>query len=150
MDHIVNSMEHIEIDTACRWLDRLIEPPFPVSSKILMELCEQYSTPVYIDCSALEGVIAPRVGSRFVVQEVIGSTKQTKPRESQDSRGFFFVVPEDGRGPGKHLLPVSWATVFRWRRRIAHCRQSEEHSPVSCCIDAPAERRQEVQAATQA
>ena len=72
MYHIVNSMEHIEIDTACRWLDRLIEPPFPVSSKILMELCEQYSTPVYIDCSALEGVIAPRVGSRFVVQEVIG------------------------------------------------------------------------------
>ncbi len=73
-----------------------------------------------------------------------------KPRESQDSRGFFFVVPEDGRGPGKHLLPVSWATVFRWRRRIAHCRQSEEHSPVSCCVDAPAEWHREVQAATQA
>lgn len=73
MDHIVNSMEHIEIDTACQWLDRLIESPFPVSSRILMELCEQYSTPVYIDCSALEGVIAPPVGSSFVVQQVIGT-----------------------------------------------------------------------------
>jgi len=37
-----------------------------------MELCERYSTPVYIDCSALEGFIAPRIGSRFVVQQVIG------------------------------------------------------------------------------
>lgn len=73
MDHIVSSMEHIEIDTACQWLDRLIESPLPVSSKMLMQLCEQYSTPVYIDCSALEGVIAPLVGSSFVVQQVIGT-----------------------------------------------------------------------------
>lgn len=73
MDQIVNNMEHLEIDTACQWLTHLIESPFPVSRKILMGLCEQYSTPVYIDCSALEGVIAPLVGSSFVAQQVIGT-----------------------------------------------------------------------------
>ncbi len=72
MDKIFNSMEYIDIDMACQWLCQLIESPFPLPSRVVMELCERYSTPVYIDCSALEGFIAPRIGSRFVVQQVIG------------------------------------------------------------------------------
>lgn len=72
MDKFFNSMEFIDIGMACQWLCQLTESPFPLSNRALMELCERYSTPVYIDCSALEGVIAPRVGSRFVAQQVIG------------------------------------------------------------------------------
>ena len=72
MDIFFNSMEYIDIGMACQWLCQLTESPFPLPSRALMELCERYSTPVYIDCSALEGVIAPRVGSRFVMKQVIG------------------------------------------------------------------------------
>ena len=72
MDKFFNSLEYIDIDMACQWLGHLIESPFPLPSRYVMELCEHYSTPVYIDCSELEGVIAPRAGSRFVIQHVIG------------------------------------------------------------------------------
>jgi hypothetical protein len=72
MDKFFNSMEYIDIGTACQWLCQLTESPFPLPSRALMELCQHYSTPVYIDCSALEGVIAPRIGSEFVMQQVIG------------------------------------------------------------------------------
>ncbi|MBB2493503.1 hypothetical protein [Aquipseudomonas ullengensis] len=72
MDKLINSMEYIDIGMACQWLCHLTESPFPLPSRALMELCERYATPIYIDCSALEGVIAPRVGSRFVMQQVIG------------------------------------------------------------------------------
>ncbi len=73
MDQILNNMEHLEIDTACQWLSHLLKSPFPMPPKILMGLCEQYSTPVYIDCSALEGVIAPLVGSNILAEIVIGT-----------------------------------------------------------------------------
>ena len=72
MDKFFNSMEYIDIGMACQWLCQLTESPFPLPSRALMELCERYSTPVYIDCSALEGVIAPIIGSASVVQQVIG------------------------------------------------------------------------------
>lgn len=72
MDKFFNSLEYIDIDMACQWLGHLIESPFPLPSRYVMELCEHYSTPVYIDCSELEGVIAPRAESRFVMQHVIG------------------------------------------------------------------------------
>lgn len=73
MDHIVNSMEHIEIDTACQWLCQLTDSAFPLSNGVLIELCERYSIPVYIDCSALEGVITSKVGSSYVAQRVVGT-----------------------------------------------------------------------------
>jgi hypothetical protein len=72
MDKLFNSMEYIDIGMACQWLCQLTESPFPLSSRALMELCERYSTPAYIDCSALEGFIATRTGSSLVRQQVIG------------------------------------------------------------------------------
>lgn len=72
MDKFFHSMEYIDISMACHWLCQLTESPCPLPSRALMELCERYSTPVYIDCSALEGVIAPRIGRSFVIQQVIG------------------------------------------------------------------------------
>lgn len=72
MDKFFNSTEYIDISMACRWLCQLTKSPFPLPGRVLMESCEHYSTPVYIDCSALEGVIAPLIGSAFVVQQVIG------------------------------------------------------------------------------
>lgn len=72
MDKFFDSMDFIEIGTACQWLCQLTDSPFPLQNREFMELCERYLTPVYIDCSALEGVIATRAGSRFVMQQVIG------------------------------------------------------------------------------
>lgn len=65
-------MEYIDVAMACQWLCQLTEAPFPLPGSALMALCERYSTPVYIDCATLEGVIAPRIGTRFVMQQVIG------------------------------------------------------------------------------
>lgn len=65
-------MEYIDLGMACQWLCQLTEAPLPLPGSALMELCERYSTPVYIDCATLEGVIAPRIGTRFVMQQVIG------------------------------------------------------------------------------
>lgn len=65
-------MEYIDLGMACQWLRQLTEAPHPLPDSALMELCERYSTPVYIDCATLEGVIAPRIGTRFVMQQVIG------------------------------------------------------------------------------
>ena len=72
MDKFFNSLEYIDIDMACHWLGQLIESPFPLHNRVFMELCALYSTPVYIDCSALEGAIAARIGSGFATQQVIG------------------------------------------------------------------------------
>lgn len=72
MDKFFNSLEYIDIDMAGQWLGHLIESPFTLPSRYVMELCERYSTPVYIDCSALEGLIAAKIGSGFVMQQVIG------------------------------------------------------------------------------
>mgnify|MGYP003630025016 CR=1 FL=1 len=72
MDQLINSLEHIDLDTACGWLRQLTDLPFPLPCRAFMELCERYSTPVYIDCNALEGTILQRVGSRWVARKVIG------------------------------------------------------------------------------
>ncbi|WP_313410719.1 hypothetical protein [Stutzerimonas kunmingensis] len=72
MERFFNSMEYIDLGMACQWLCQLTEAPLPLPGSALMELCERYSTPVYIDCATLEGVIAPRIGTRFVMQQVIG------------------------------------------------------------------------------
>ncbi|MGE6531439.1 hypothetical protein ACQKEM_20970 [Pseudomonas sp. NPDC077382] len=72
MERFFNSMEYIDLGMACQWICQLTEAPIPLPGSALMELCERYSTPVYIDCATLEGVIAPRIGTRFVMQQVIG------------------------------------------------------------------------------
>ena len=72
MDQLINSLEYIDLDTACGWLRQLTELSFPLTRRALMELCERYSTPVYIDCNALEGATVQNFGSRSVVRKVIG------------------------------------------------------------------------------
>ncbi|HCJ30735.1 MAG TPA: hypothetical protein DHV63_15930 [Pseudomonas sp.] len=72
MERFFNSMEYIDFGMAAQWLCQLAEASIPLSGIAFMELCERYSTPVYIDCAALEGFIAPRIGTRFVMQQVIG------------------------------------------------------------------------------